>query len=130
MVEKVLRDKAPVVLIAVIEHVERVHVLHQADGQLVSDLGAVERGVCLRVIDIGAVDCDEIAGKGLELQRSRDDLVDPTRGRDDLCAGLKGRLQDPQRPRRDGLVVVQKRAVKVEGNQLVLHASLHRFPFS
>ena len=130
VVEKILRDKAPVVLVAVIEHVEAVHIVHQPDGQLVSDLGAVERGIRLRVIDISAVDRDEIARKGLELQRGGNDLVDPPCRRDDQRAVIVGCLQRAQRSRRDRLVVVQERAVEIKGNQFCPHASLHSLPFS
>ena len=124
------RDIAPVVLVAVVDHVERVHVLHQAQRQLVRHLRAAERFVPLRVEDLRPVDRDVIARKGLEPQRGGHALVDAPRRRDDQRAPFVRRVQRPQAAIGDRLVVMQDRAVEVEGDQLVLHASSHGSPFS
>lgn len=117
---------AALVLIAVVDHGQRVHVLVAAQGQLQGHVAPVEQPILRGVVDPCAVGDDEVAHAGQALHRLRDAPDDAARGRHRDPASLRRGLQGPEILGRDALFIVQQRPVQVEGDQLPAHA---RFSF-
>ena len=112
---------ADVVLIAVVEHRERVQIVHDAQREVERDIPAAERALLRGVVDRRAVGEDVIAEKGELPQRGRDAAQDATRRRDEQHAPLRRRLQRAEILLRDPFLVVEQRSVQVERDQSADH---------
>ena len=101
--------------------VSRFQKLQHRKCQLGRQLLGQERFVFLRVIDLRAVDQNEIARKLLVEKRLRKRPVQPPRRRDEQHTAFLRGVKRMHRARGDGLVGAQQRSVQVEGNQAEVH---------
>ena len=101
--------------------VSRFQKLQHRKCQLGRQLLGQERFVFLRVIDLRAVDQNEIARKLLVEKRFRKRPVQPPRRRDEQHTAFLRGVKRMHRARGDGLVGAQQRSVQIEGNQAEVH---------
>jgi hypothetical protein len=119
--------EAALPLITVVDHGEGVHIFVASYGKLRGNIRPEQHPVLFCVIDPGAVGDDEPAHAGKFLHRLGDAPEDPPGGGNGDPAPLRRRGDGPEVFLRNVLVVVQKGAVQVEGQEHPAHARFRPF---